>query len=425
MKFLHIADVHIGCWRNRAMKQLSVKAFEKVCAVAVEEHVDFVVIAGDLFHTALPGIDLVKSVFKQLRMLKDESIPVYYIAGSHDYSPTGKTMLDVIEEAKLGSNVAKGKVKKNGAVSLTFTEDEETGVLLTGIIGKAGMLDQKDYQGLETEPLEDKDGQKIFLFHTAIDELKPDRLSQMDSSGISFLPKDFEYYAGGHVHIVRDMNMKGYQNVVYPGPLFPTTFRELEVLKHGTYALYEDGTVHHKHLRIKETASHTIDIGEGSPDEANKYIKQALEGIDVEDKIVLLRVKGYLKGGSLGDVGFRDIHEDLMSRGAFHVMRNTSSVSTESFDADIVEEREQSKIEEELIHEYSGQIENRFSSEKQVTKNLFRDWDDEKREGETNTEFEERVISIGESLMASAERREDKSSSSKRKPDLTSFMQKD
>ena len=126
MKFAHMADVHIGSWRDPKLRDLSTEAFLKATLICVEQHVDFVLIAGDLFNTALPGIDNLKLVVKALRALRSQKIPVYIIPGSHDFSPSGKTMIDVLEEAGLVKNVVKGTVKDE-KLFLKFTVDEKTG----------------------------------------------------------------------------------------------------------------------------------------------------------------------------------------------------------------------------------------------------------------------------------------------------------
>ena len=122
MRFIHIADCHIGAWREEKMRMLGVQAFQQAIQKAINEDADFVIIAGDLFHTALPSLDLVKQVVSALKKLKDQDIPMYFVPGSHDYSPSGKTILDVIEEAGLGKNVARGRVEDE-KLCLKFTVD--------------------------------------------------------------------------------------------------------------------------------------------------------------------------------------------------------------------------------------------------------------------------------------------------------------
>lgn len=66
MKFAHLADCHIGNWRDPKMADLSTKAFTKAIDTCIHEKVDFVLISGDLFNTSLPSIDRLKEVTKNL-----------------------------------------------------------------------------------------------------------------------------------------------------------------------------------------------------------------------------------------------------------------------------------------------------------------------------------------------------------------------
>ncbi|MFH1506759.1 MAG: metallophosphoesterase, partial [archaeon] len=75
MKFAHIADCHVGSWRDPKLKDVSIDAFIKAIDLCIEKQVDFVLISGDLFHTALPGIDSLKTVVKKLKGLQNKEIP--------------------------------------------------------------------------------------------------------------------------------------------------------------------------------------------------------------------------------------------------------------------------------------------------------------------------------------------------------------
>ena len=175
MKYAHLADLHLGSWRDDKMRNLSTKAFLTAIDDCIKKEVDFILFAGDLFNTSLPNLDTLKIVTKKLKELQDKNIPVYAIAGSHDYSPTGKTMIDVLENAGLLINVCKGEVIEQ-KLNLRFTVDKKTNTKITGILGKKGLLDKVYYQNLELNNLEQEPGYKIFMFHTTISELKPKHL---------------------------------------------------------------------------------------------------------------------------------------------------------------------------------------------------------------------------------------------------------
>ena len=173
MLFAHLADCHIGSWRDPKLRDVSTKAFEKAVDLCIDKKVDFIVISGDLFNTSLPSIDLLKQATKKLKELKDKNIPVYMIAGSHDFSPSGKTMLDVLEHAGLIKNVAKGEVIDE-KLKLNFIVDKKTKAKITGLLGKKGSLEKEYYENLIKEDLEKEQGYKIFIFHSALTELKPE-----------------------------------------------------------------------------------------------------------------------------------------------------------------------------------------------------------------------------------------------------------
>ena len=179
MKFAHFADVHIGSWRDPRLAMVSTEAFVRAIDVCYEKNVDFILISGDFFNTSLPSIDSLKASVSKLKEIKDRGILVYIIAGSHDFSPTGKTMLGVLESAGLVINVMQGDVIDN-RLQLKFTTDKKTGAKITGIIGKKGMLERKYFENLMKENLENEEGFKIFMFHTAISEFKPEGLEKME-----------------------------------------------------------------------------------------------------------------------------------------------------------------------------------------------------------------------------------------------------
>ena len=107
MKFAHIADVHLGAWREPKLQELNLETFRKAIAICIDEKVGFVIIAGDLFDVAMPSVEILKEAVSELKRLKDSSIDCYVIAGSHDFSISGKTFLDVIEKAGLCRNISK------------------------------------------------------------------------------------------------------------------------------------------------------------------------------------------------------------------------------------------------------------------------------------------------------------------------------
>jgi DNA repair protein SbcD/Mre11 len=385
VKFAHIADCHIGGWSELKLKELGMEVFSKTISICISREVDFVVIAGDLFNTALPSIDLLKEVTLELKKLKDSNIPCYIIPGSHDYSPSGKTMLDVLENAGLVKNVVNFS-EIDEKIKLEFTIDEKTGVAISGLFGKAAGLERSYYERLVRSNLEEHNGKKIFMFHTALTEFKPEHLAMAPSEPAAILPKGFDYYAGGHPHYIFNEVKEPYGRIAYPGALFPNNFPELERFEGGGFFINEfvgeEIKSEHVPVNLKKVEKYTIDLSGKDASEVKNFILDKIDMNLIIGRIVLLRLKGSLESGGLSDIDFRGLFEELGS--AFVVLKNTSELRIKEFEEleDIGEEVE--NVEGELI--------DKNSDNKELVKNLIEALDKEKLDGEKNFDFEARIV---------------------------------
>ncbi len=395
MKFAHFSDVHIGSWRDPRLAEVSTKAFLQSLEECQQENVDFVLISGDLFNVSLPAVDRMKEVAAVFKQLRDKNIGIYVIAGSHDFSPTGKTMLDVLENAGLFTNVMRGNVV-DGKLQLAFTTDEKTGAKITGIIGKMGMLDKHYYEALDLSNLEAEPGEKIFMFHTQITEFKPKDLELMESTPLSYFPKGFLYYAGGHPHFVFKELVPEYGLITHPGPMFPNNFREIEKLRHGGYYLVNvvDGKAdaEWKPMKIHDVKSVTHDCGGKTADQVNNELEQLLAGENLVNTIITLRFYGQLSAGRISDLAIRQLFDRLYNQGAVFVMKNTAKLETREFQEVKIERASVEDIEEALISEHTGQLASPYANEKEMTKQLMTILSAEKLEGETTFDFEQRLL---------------------------------
>jgi len=393
MKFAHFADCHIGGWKEESLKELNLQAFRKAIDLCIEKEVDFVLIAGDLFNTALPQIDFIKEATAELRRLRDKQIPVYMVPGSHDYSPSGKTMLNVLERAKLIIDVCDYNEGK-----LTFTVDEKTGAKITGLWGKKGGLEKSDYKVLNKEELEREEGYKIFMFHTAIDEFKPRSLEKMEGESVTSLPNNFNYYAGGHVHyIFKKEHEKGF--LTFPGALFPNNFKELEEWKCGGVYLVEDNNLEYIPVKLKDVKTFEFDVEGKSPEEAKQLIIMRLQSEDIKDKIVTIRVKGELNGKS-SDLKFKDIYE--YTKDAFHVLKNTAKLKSKANVDFNLKQGSVEEIEQSLVNEIECEVKIKdFTKEDEIkfTENLMLILDKEREDGEKVQDFEKRIFSEAEKVL--------------------------
>ncbi len=405
LKFAHLADTHIGSWRDEKMRVLSVQAFEKAVDMIIQEGVDFVLVSGDFFDTSIPPIDKIKSAVTQLKKLKEQNIPVYMISGSHDHSPSGKTMLDVLEEAGLFTNVVKGTIENN-KLRLKITTDTKTSTHIAGMLGKRGTLEKTFYEQLDREWLEQqmqqRTGYKIFMFHSSLEEFKQKDQQAMESMPLSLLPQGFNYYAGGHVHVVfqKDETPAGRGLITYPGPMFPCNFKEIEDLHHGGFYIVtsenNETIATWKPIQLKPTTHITIVCQNKSAEQTEKELREQLATITPANAIITLRIKGSLSIGKLSDIPFNEIIQDLYEKGAYFVMKNTVGITSSVFE-EVKKGPVQSieQLQDSVIAEHVGQIKVDGlppDKEKDLTKNLLETLSAEKNEGEKKDDFEKRVI---------------------------------
>ena len=393
MKFAHLADCHIGSWRDPKLKDISTIAFQKAIDKCMEENVDFILIAGDLFNTSLPRIDNLKTVVNIFRKLKEKSIAVYIIPGSHDYSPSGKTMLDVLENAGLFINVVKGE-EIDGKIKLHFTIDKKTGAKITGMLGKRLSLEKEYYKNLITENLENESGYKIFMFHSGIDELKPEDMQNIITQPLSLLPKNFNYYAGGHVHIVKETKIEGYGTIAYPGPLFPNSFSELEKLEIGGFYIVEDDVLKWEPIQVYNIHKIILNCDGKNPEQIYNEIINEIKDKELNNTIVLIRLHGSLASGKPYDIDFKDIFAQLYDKSAYFVMKNTNQLTTKEFEEIKIDTKSAEEAEAAIIKEHLGQIKLKgmnLEKEEALIKQLIQTLSTEKQEGETNPDFERRI----------------------------------
>lgn len=87
MKFLHIADIHLGCTRyqlTESPRDFFDAWIDVLQKYAIQEKVDFVIMCGDFFHKRNVPPETMNYAFAGLSLMKDAGIPVISIEGNHD-----------------------------------------------------------------------------------------------------------------------------------------------------------------------------------------------------------------------------------------------------------------------------------------------------------------------------------------------------
>lgn len=381
VKFAHLADCHLGSWRQEELQKLNFQSFQKSLELAIKEKVDFILISGDLFDSAYPPIEILKETFAEFKKINDAKIPVFLIAGSHDFSASGKTFLDVLEKAGFCKNIENfeldgEKIKLNPTI---FKE-----IAIFGYSGKKSGLEIADLSKVYFSSIHP---QTIFMIHTTIKDVVGN--IPMESIEKEKLPIA-NYYAMGHIHQVFQKEEKN-SLFVYPGPIFPNNFQELKDLEYGSFQLvnFENGKIKADNIKIKLKEVIYLEINLENALIATEKIISELDKLPLTDKIVLLKLKGSLKQGKTGDIRFEEIEAFAKKKQVFSFLRNTSSL--ESLEAEITIETENSgNIEDAIIKDFCQKDKTDFSK---FLPQIINALSIEKNEDEKSIIFENRLLS--------------------------------
>lgn len=373
MRFGHIGDCHLGGWREPEMLTLNTQSFQHAVDKFIKEKLDFVLIAGDLFDSAYPPIEVMKEAFNEFRKLKEANIPVFLIAGSHDYSVSGKTFLDVLEKAGFAKNVFQ---PEDRAGSIVLNPVIYKNVAIYGYPGKKSALEVEEIARIK---LNDAPGLfKILMLHTALrDAVGSLPIPAVDQDKLP--PVD--YVALAHLHVRYER-----KNRVYCGPLFPNNVLELEELKGGSYYIADTkGKIERHEIRLKEVILLEMDIA----DETNveEILRTKLASNAIKDAVVILKLKGTMASGQLSNLNIAQLESLVRKEGAYSVLRDTSRLYTR--DMEIGLEQQTEHVEHKLISRFKEEHPSQFN---ELIETLVHALGIEKKEDERTQIYEARLL---------------------------------
>lgn len=222
VSFIHAADLHLGApfkglrtiapaWADILLEAIP-EAFRKIIDTALDQQVDFVVFAGDIFDNSHPSYADFSLFVSGLRQLNQAGIPVYFVTGNHDpYISWENSFAALPENAHL-----------LGATKPEFACFERDGKPLA-LIGGRGYYTQSwpseenISEGISRETAMADLGVSapfmIGILHTGLDI----DVTRSPVNPKHLLKKDVDYWACGHVHQPRILPSKEDPRIVYSG----------------------------------------------------------------------------------------------------------------------------------------------------------------------------------------------------------------
>lgn len=220
LTFIHAADLHLDSPMlglaqyegapEEALRGATRRALENLVHVALEEEVDFVLIAGDVYDGDWQDHNTGLFFARQMARLRDAKIPVYLISGNHDaQSQMTKSLL-------LPDNVRRLSTKKPETVRL-----DEIGVAIHGQ-GFATRAVTTDLSAAYPQAVPGL--WNIGLLHTSLAGYEGhDTYAPCTVEGLKKL--GYDYWALGHIH--QQQSVRAFEPAIwYPGNIQGRHVRE-------------------------------------------------------------------------------------------------------------------------------------------------------------------------------------------------------
>jgi len=225
MIFSHISDTHLGLQQYglEEREQDIYDSFNQAIDISIKDKVDFVIFAGDIFHTPNPSGTAILQMANALKRLKENSIESFFVLGEHDISRIRATPVPyVYHNLEFSKYVGRGEPVYYKDVMITGFDKIRKNEI-TAFEEKFRKLDSIAKQ---------HSGHKILVLHQGITEINQ-FAGELNASD---LPKNFTYYAMGHLHdkFVKDFDQLG-GPLAYPGSTEMTTSEGIKETEKGFF----------------------------------------------------------------------------------------------------------------------------------------------------------------------------------------------
>lgn len=358
MKLAIMSDFHLGFDERDKRQNESFENAAKALEIAIKENVDAVLLAGDIFDSAIPAqevlyramdiFSIVRGKEKKLCIRKIDKdgnerdieiggLPIIAIAGTHEYR--GKDYKNVVEVLERAGFL----VCLHASVAVLEKEREKL-----AIHGMSGVPEKKALDVLRAwSPKPRENYHNILMMHQSIKEYLPFEDEMIATISISDLPNDFDLVVNGHLHWANKEKI-GQNIFLIPGSTIITQMKKLESEKEKGIYIYETQSKDLKFIPLpnqRKLFYHKVELKEASIEEAKKVVESVIESGLKEGNaaIPLIRIKlvGNLKKGvSVSDINFIEIEEKFKDKAILSISREFSA---QSFRKKISELRELQK----------------------------------------------------------------------------------
>ncbi len=376
IKFLHIADIHLGCRRYNLEERT--RDFARAWNDVIVRHVlpndlDFVLIVGDFFNSRKVDPQTMNHAMGGLQTLREAGIPVIAIEGNHDMheAMSDFSWMRSLSQWGLLKLLEPSRDEEGRMELVPWNEEERTGSFID--VAGARIFGSHWYgttanvaMGLLSEAIRRARGEELFnilMLHTDVEGQLNRPIPALSVERLKELRSLIDYVALGHTH--KRFEVDGW--AFNPGSLEACTIDEYRE-ERGIYLVEvdEEQRIKAEHIRdyvqrpfqrLSFDVSGVIDdeaVHAGAMDVIRREARLHDDNSDTPAPIIEISLKGHLGfKNSLLDLGrLRD--EARAMTGALHVMVRNQSVPVEyavaaGLDADTSRPLRERRIIEDLI----------------------------------------------------------------------------
>lgn len=270
MKFLHLADLHIGkLVHNYSMVADQKDAFEQVFRYVDEEQPDGVILAGDIYDRSVPAVEAVSLFDEFLTRLVEKNLKIFIISGNHDSAGRlqfGKNILkgsQVFLEGTFQGTLSKIELQdKFGpfyVYLLPFVKPADVRAAYRGSVSEEELEKIKNYNQSVAFILShtsiDSSVRNLLVAHQFITGSKTSESEDIIVGGLDNVDASvfqaFDYVALGHLHSPQKVTR---DTIRYAGTLIPYSFSEKADEKSITVIEFGEG----KSPRIRQLPIHPL-----------------------------------------------------------------------------------------------------------------------------------------------------------------------
>ncbi len=305
VRFIHAADIHLdsplqGLEAHEdapvdEIRGATRRAFDNLIELAIEEEVDFVLIAGDLYDGDWKDYNTGLFFVDRMGRLDRAGIRVFIVLGNHDAaSRITKTM-------PLPANVTLLSSRQPQTILV-----DDLGVAIHGQSYKSRVVSENI---VAQYPRKDPDYFNIGLLHTALTG-RPGHEPYAPCTVDDLLTNGYDYWALGHIH--RREVVSAEPLIIFPGNIQGRHIRETGG-KGATLVTIEDGHIaaaEHRELDVLRWAVCRVDLaGCGTREAVYEQVRTAMEQEQGAADGRTLALRLHLQGGC-------PLHAELHARAA-------------------------------------------------------------------------------------------------------------